>query len=494
MKDQYEQYSNLPKLLKRFSFDAKMAIATTCSTEAMSFGERVRKDPQNTGVFPWILETFVMLSMESQEYADGNFTGKNKNKFQKICKAIWDGTAEVKKDKCGRFSFVDVILPLVGLSQFSFQQCDSIRQYRYWSLFNDLNEKLNMKTVFREKMGAEYNDYLLLGNMLQVLLYTNASKISQQILKYLLMERFKHITKYLSISRETYIQMQRKLAGDSENKYRYIYSLCPSHQFPFVEEKGKIYLPLPHLLNESITSSLYYRITDDDVELLSRIGKYGWERYLVNLVKEADVYNEVFPEQRYLYKKSEAFSPDVLAREGKEVLFIDSKSTTPKVSIRWPAAEAFETNIRIVAENIVKLHRQMHRFTLYNPFKESVSDSQEDYWGIVIVLEDAYILRERYYEKACEKLRINKGSYEWEWLIKHIKVMSLYEVERISLSKSSLVVAFKECFKDDPFDLYFADYPKERDHFAAADYLKFKEEREKQLMSLLDEMHIRDLI
>ncbi len=82
--DQYCQYENLPKLLKRFSFQEKMSIATICSSEAILFARTKEEKAKGSGALPWCMETFVMLAMEATEYFDGDFQGKNYNKFVKM--------------------------------------------------------------------------------------------------------------------------------------------------------------------------------------------------------------------------------------------------------------------------------------------------------------------------------------------------------------------------------------------------------------------------
>ena len=89
--DQYCQYEKLPILLKRFSFEEKMRMATIHSSRAILFNRNFRKS-NRAGVLPWCLETFVMLAMEAQEYAAGDFGGKNERKFIKMCNAIWDAS------------------------------------------------------------------------------------------------------------------------------------------------------------------------------------------------------------------------------------------------------------------------------------------------------------------------------------------------------------------------------------------------------------------
>ena len=91
--NQYEEYRNLPKLLKRFSLEEKMRIACKYSAKVTSL-DQVRKpeDMQNTAL-PWCLETFVMLSLEAKEYTDGNFLGRNENRFRTMLNSIWNANS-----------------------------------------------------------------------------------------------------------------------------------------------------------------------------------------------------------------------------------------------------------------------------------------------------------------------------------------------------------------------------------------------------------------
>lgn len=202
--DQYCQYKNLPVLLKRFSFEEKMGIATIYSSHAILFN---RKSSDRTEVLPWCLETFVMLAMEAKEYADGNFRGKNEKKFIKMCNAIWDASAVVSKMPCGRFDLLDIFMPVTGLSQFHMQESPWIRQYRYWCIFNDDSAPVHMKTLFKRKMGTDYEDFLLLGHILQVLFIAQANNenvvIPQKALHYLLCIRFPEAAKCLKVTRES---------------------------------------------------------------------------------------------------------------------------------------------------------------------------------------------------------------------------------------------------------------------------------------------------
>jgi len=362
--DQYSQYNNLSKLLQRFSFNEKMAVAAVHSSQAILFNQKMQQN-QYTGILPWCLETFVMLSIEATEYSNKDFRSKNENKFVKMCNAILEATVIASDTICDKFSFLDMFMPVTGLTQFYIQEYYMIRQYRYWTIFNDDSQPVCLKTVFEEKMGTKYEDYLILGNVLQLLSIIHAEyksePIPKNVLNYLLYERFPEAASHLKISRSDYVELQKQYAGNSEDPYKYVYSLRPSYRFSFIEERNTIYCPLPHLLNENITSALFYRITDGDNTLRDMIGKNIWEKYLLKIIEESNIYDEVYPEQSYQNNGSIAKSPDVLVRQGDEVLFIDSKSTVPNIGIRLLNAKSHEKHINIVAQNIVKLYNQIQK-------------------------------------------------------------------------------------------------------------------------------------
>lgn len=486
--DPYCQYSNLPLLLKRFSFQAKMSIATYYSSRYIHF-DRKKID----GPLPWCLETFVMLAMEAREYTDGTFDGKNRNKFIKMCDAIWSSSGLALQESCTDFTFIDNFVPVTALNQFHMQENQQIKQYRFWQVFNDDTEPVCLKSIFEQKMGTTYEDFVLLGRILQLILYVKSENnnliISQDTLRYLVNNRFAAAAKQLCITRAEYVEMQKRFAEGSQSPYKYVYSLSPSYQYVFVNDGANVYFPLPHLINQSITSSLLYRITENNNSLRDLIGKNIWEKYVLNLVSKAGVYQEVYPEQEYKYSGSKSHSPDVLARQNDNVLFIDSKSTVPNLGIRLLDQESFDKHIGQVAENIVKLYKQMQKFEYYNPFKGEVSKNRQHHWGIAMVLEDAYIRRIHYFEKACHALKIEKDSAEWNWLVEHIKVIGLYEIERVCLCGKSLIEACSRFCGSDSFNLTFMDFPVDSMKITCESYLHFQKDIDEKVIQSVTEMH-----
>ena len=68
-----------------------------------------------------------------------------------------------------------------------------------------------------------------------------------------------------------------------------------------------------------------YRLTEGENQLRTDIGLYIWEPYLLNFMHDGiahGLYEEVLPEQEYTYKGSKSQSPDVLVRNGEDILFM----------------------------------------------------------------------------------------------------------------------------------------------------------------------------
>lgn len=479
IRDEYDQYTNydrLPVLLKRFSFDEKMRIAAEHSNQSLTRDQYLSQIDRSI-TLPWCIETFVKLAVEAKEYNSRDFKGENQEWFIKMYNAIWGATSYIINQPREEFTFADIFMAVTGLSQFYFQESAMIFQYRYWKLFNDNSEPTLLRDVFKRKMGTEYEDYMVFGTVLYCILfakYHDKQIDSTNAINYLILQKYRKVSDNLTITRNDYIELQRKYANGIEDVYRYIYSLSPSYRFTFIQENDKLYLPLPHLITMNTTSALLYRLTEGDDALRNSLGKNVLEKYVFSIVKNASVYDEVFAEQEYENNGNRELSPDVLARIGTEILFLDSKSTVPSTGIRIADLNAFRRKIDIVSSNIKKLYKQILKFEKYNPFKLKENINRENYWGIVIVFEDSYIRREHYFRVACEKLKIGADSEEGIWIKNHIKVVSLYEIERVCLSNCSLIAACKEGYKKDPFNFTFADFPRPSENKENTDYVEFK--------------------
>lgn len=488
---QYEHFDRLPVLLKRFSFLEKMRIACIYSSKAIKYNPMT--DKKFSKPFPWSIEVFVMMSVAAREYGNNTFGARNEKKFIQMCNAIWDATSIIVERNCGNLSPLDVFLSTAGLTQSDFQEMSIIKQYRYWKLFNKNTPVVSMIDEFQEKMGTSYDDFQIFSGALSVMFFAQEASqnitIPQSALQYLVYHRFPIAAEKLMITRDDYTSCLQTFLRGSQDPYKYVFLVSPSVQFPLISDGNKIYFPLPHLLTKSVTSSLFYRITEGNNILRSKIGKHILESYLFEIISTSNVYDEVYQEKKYRYSGSEASSPDIMARHAESVLFLESKSTVPSLGIRLLDYDSYESNIKKISDYMVQLYRQILRFKSYNPFQGEISSDRDNYWGIVVVLEDAYIPRQLYYEKAQEILQLSGDSIEWMWFLTHIKIASLYEIERLSFTKLNIIDACKNIFKDDPYIYPFVGYPKYDAPLQNEELLSFKQDLHTKIRSVLNEIH-----
>ena len=110
-------------------------------------------------------------------------------------------SAVVTRMPCGRFDFIDIFMAITALNQFHMQESPWIRQYRYWCIFNDNSAPVHLESVFKQKMGTDYEDFLLLGDILQVFFIAQSNNknaiIPQKALLYLTFYNFTNMKKSL---------------------------------------------------------------------------------------------------------------------------------------------------------------------------------------------------------------------------------------------------------------------------------------------------------
>lgn len=474
--DQYAQFENLPVLLKRFSFAEKMRIAYEQSRKLIDFNPSIHLNQTST-TLPWHLETFVILSIEAYEYSNEEFNEKNINKFVSMYNAIYEADSFLVNKSCGNFEFVDIFGAAYGSVQLDIQEFFWIKWYRYWRIFTDNSEPVRLAEVFKEKLGTEYTEYLLLCGILESVYIAvandNTGVIPRKIIDYLQV-RFQIPISNLIATREKYLELLYMYTKGSREPTQYLYAVRPSYQFPFIEEKGTVYLPLPHLLTKSMTSSLLYRITEGDNNLRKEIGKHIWEKYLYEIILYTHIYDCVMHEPGYSNEKSAALGPDVVARIGDDILFLDSKSTVPRAGVRLLDPKDIESNVDIVAKNIEKLYKQIQRFDCYNPFLDLAASDIDNCWGVVVILEDSHIQKRHYYDSACKKLGIEGNTPEWLWLTTHIRVATIYQIEEYCFTNSSLVEACKLAANDMRLELpYLSETGKEAEYINES-FINFK--------------------
>lgn len=435
-------YSRIPLILKRFSFDAKMQICSSLSQVLMTPTGITELDKPKNVPLPWELETFVMFAIKAKEYNNYEFNGKNIKVFNEIINAI-RGYIVPKMEEykhCSKFG--DYFISAYGLIEFDIQEYYIYKYFRYNYIFTFKNERINMSQIFKDKFKTDYYDFLTVGFFMHIL--CSVKKFDKSyVLNYILNEKYKTVVKNLSITREQYCNLIDKYANNIND---YMFCVRPSYSFPFVLEHNKLYCPLPHLIDRSVTSSLLYRLTENNNKLRENVGKEVLEEYLYYILSISNIYDEVIKEQKYFFRKNECRTLDIMCCKDGEFLLMDSKSLVPMKEIRQLDDEFINKEIRRVAEYVQQVYKHVkEKFPYqYNFFeKKDTEIDDENKWGMIVLLENPCLPINKVYEEAAGNLKIDADSQEYNWLINHVLVVSLFDVEKYTFCGQNIIESLK---------------------------------------------------
>ncbi|QLK09314.1 hypothetical protein BMG_6086 (plasmid) [Priestia megaterium] len=481
-------FKRIPVVLKRYDFKSKMAICEVYSKNVMSNNGMVDASELIDKPLPWELEAFALFSVISfKEYSNNKFEDKKNNKrFMDIIASIRNYELPKLKNAKKSNEYVNYFMIVTGLNQFSMQESLYYKIYRYSYLFNFKNTNIDMKKRFLKKFGYSYEEFKELGIIIN---FFFANKIMDEDIYSYILRKYKHIVQILLKNRDEYIELQKKVTYDID---QYIYGFKYFYQFPFISYNQVIFLPLPHLIIHSITSSLLFRLTEGDARLREVFGKETLESYIVHLCSLSKSFDEVLPEYSYKYKGNEKRTSDVMVRRGKQCFLLDSKSMTPRVSLRDLTEKDVEHTINRLVSSVIQVYKHITECfkTEYYPFEEEINFLKEDIFGAVVVFEDSFALRDIIMKKAAEKLKIDNESTEYKYLCSNVKLLSLYEIETM-IFKNYDVFQLLSKNRDDNnkwFDYTLIDYSHENDEIPIEEINQIIKETEKNLAEFSEEL------
>lgn len=432
-------YNKLPVILKRYSFEEKMRVLQFYSRDLMNITGVELKD---AWPLPWELETFLLFSVKFLEYQQKDFAGKNINVFINIINSIKNHQHPKSLKYAGTIKSWDLVLVAFGSTQFDIQSYNIYKYYRYNYFFNYIGEEVNMKQEFKNKFNVNYDMFLKLGFSLSTFCSLKVN-LNPQILKYIVL-KYIDVTTKLMLSREDF---SNKIDEYSYTIDDYLYCIRPSYLFPFIEYNGVIHLPLPHCLTRAITDSLLYRLTDENNELRTIFGKNVLEDYLYDIVYESNLYEEVLKEHEYHMHRNLMKTPDVMVRNGNEYLFFESKASVPYAKTRILEESYLENEIEKISDAVIQLYKQLYNYfgKYFNFFSiENPIINVKKIFGVVVLLEESYIRRDLIYSKVLEKMKLSKENKKYRWLVNHIKVCNLYDIERYMFTSTDVLQSIKQ--------------------------------------------------
>lgn len=429
------EYKDIPRTLKRYSFEEKMNILQIYSRRTMNLNGIINKNETGKFPFPWELETLLLFSITAQEWREGRFTSKDRN-FTDMINCIRNYQHPIVDELKETTDLISKLFVAIGSTQFEAQEYPYYKLYRYYWYFSFANSKVNMPEIFQQKLGSNYKKYATLAMSLWVILCTNKYTISSQLYNFIL-SQFPVELRHLTITRDEYKKQLESITSCIDN---YIYCLRPSYTYPFIFEKGLVYLPLPHLLMRSVTSSMLYRITQDDNHLAELIGKEVMESYLYQIILRSGLFDEVYPEQEYIFHRNKNRTLDVLTRKGDHYIFFDSKMYTPRRDLRIFDQDTYDREIDRLARNCKQIYEHIRRRfpSQYNPFHAQLEINPDNVYGLVVLREDPRIQNAHIYMRTAALLEISHESSEYQWLCQHVGIISLADIEKHCFTHSDL--------------------------------------------------------
>jgi hypothetical protein len=231
-------------------------------------------------------------------------------------------------------------------------------------------------------------------------------------------------------------------------------------------------------------------MTNRNNNLTELIGKEVLEPYLYKIILDSNLFDEVIPEQNYYENKREQRTLDIMARKGDYYIFFDSKSYTPKRDLRIFSETTFEIEVERISKACKQVYLHIHnRFPhKYNFFSEIESVAFDNIFGLVVVRENPHVRADHVYTKIAEMLKIDKHSYEYDWLCKHVGLVSIHEIERYCFTQSDIVGAVRANSESGRIYDYWFSGSLNNSVIKNKDVLKFKHQIANSVVPIAEEL------
>ena len=431
------------KNLEKYTLESKLLACQKYSSKIMACSMVDMSKACQENVMPWELEAFAAYSIVyNSEDAIENLDCKTFTYTISLIRNYWH-SALIQAEKRGEY--VDDFIMISVLQQFPVQGSFLQKLFRYHYFFTFQNDKLDMRQVFSGKIGVDYEQLEEFASIIFLCFSKEYREIYPDVdfIKILTMVlENKNILSLLSIEIEEYRSRVFSLYG--ENIIDQYYGLKIQYQYPIISGQGYKYIPSPYLVINAVTESLLNRITYGDNKLRRAIGKEVIETYLYDIVRQLDAVSWISQEIEYQSGRDKLMTPDVIAAEGDAVIFYDTKSSAPSLKLRKFDVNTKEKTIKIYAENVIQIYKQIKNY-LQGLFQLDREYSKDNIFGIVVVLEDAALPREKIYEKAYSILQetITLSEEDKNYISSHIKILPLRDIEVMILQNTSLLPDLK---------------------------------------------------
>lgn len=318
------------KVLERFTLESKLLACQKYSSRIMTCSQVDMVKAYEENIMPWEIEAFAAYSIVyDTNDATEELDGKTFADTITLIRNYWH-SGLITAEENGEYP--EAFMMISALQQFPVQGVFLQKLYRYHYFFTFQNDRLDMRKVFFDKMGVNYEQL----EEFAFIVFLGFSKEAQDTippieLQKVLTKAFKDkdVLHLLSIEKEEYRKQLFSLYAD--NIIDQYYGLKIQYLYPFISGQDFTYVPSPYLVVNAVTESMLNRITLRDNKLRRAIGKEVIESYLYDIVGQLDTISWISPEIAYKKGKANLLTSDVIAAEGDAVIFYDTKAITPSL-------------------------------------------------------------------------------------------------------------------------------------------------------------------
>jgi hypothetical protein len=206
------------------------------------------------------------------------------------------------------------------------------------------------------------------------------------------------------------------------------------------------------------------------------------------------------PETEYYIGKRKIDSPDIMIKDRDNFCFIDTKLSTPKLDIRKFNQEDINNTIYRYAKYVVQMYNRIKDFLngFYYPFTENEVVDKQNTFGIVAVLEEAYISRRQIYSEVMKQLNLDFECDEAKYIQEHIKFTNFRDLELFAFHSKNIFVVLNEKAKNpkewNDMGLYNTRYFGDEKPDRIESVEKFIDDNQKLIRDYIDEMVVKGII
>ena len=408
--------SSLPSMVKDLNWNSAMSVIFYNSITSLCSNLYDIHTKQNC-IYPFVIESLYEYILRFNENGEIEL---DTDTFQKLCDIIFRNPEIVLKR-----NGTDNLMTLFSLWQTEDRHYIFATLYRYNWFFTFKNDKVDMLKAFEEKFGCKYESFLIFAviNITAYIALRTCESVERMDYTNIIqktMITFKCVTNNLTTNRAEYLKLSNIVCKKPEDL---VYSLKISKLYPFLEEGENVACFMPHVIIPACSTSLLYRLMDENNSLYSLFTKEVLEEYYFDLAKTQHNYSFISRELEYSGKKT----PDLILVEKCNVYFIEEKSFSPNCKTRLMK----KTSINQQVDEIIDGLEQLYRF-LFIKYPKGISEISNfdlnNRFGILSLREDASFDRRILYNGLFERQRITE-QVEKDLIIKHIKISNLSEFE-----------------------------------------------------------------